>query len=85
MTLKTLGESEAEGVFHHLSGFGQSCVVDQRFGAENAVVVKDDKNFWFFITTDRNDQNRTRDIKAHLESMALQTFTSLATTSLLRR
>ena len=67
LTLKTLGETEEAMVFQLLTGFGKACVVDQTFGAANAVVVKDSKNFLFFITTDREDRNRTRDIKAHLE------------------
>ena len=48
LTLKTLGETEEERVFHLLTHFGQACVVDQRFGAANAVVVRDKKNFLFF-------------------------------------
>ena len=67
MTLKTSAKTEAEKVLCLLDGFGKACVVGQRFGAANTVVVEDNTDFWFFITTDRKDQNRPRDIKAHLE------------------
>ena len=67
LTLKTSAKTEAEKVLCLLDGFGKACVVGQRFGAANTVVVEDNTDFWFFITTDRKDQNRPRDIKAHLE------------------
>ena len=61
-------------VFQGLKTFANTIVREGRWGTTNAVVTRDDTVFGFYLTTNKDgssNNNRQRDIKAHIEKFGL--------------